>query len=154
MLAVLRTVRARPDLTAYLHAVDVWRSFGYDRHGTIDLFAALNIAAGKVIGKLSAQHRAVDFRDFLDKIDRQADPGLDVHVICDNPLSAQGTSSPALAAGPPALRAALHPDLRLMDQPGRAMVRRTATTLPRTRRVLLPRRAHHRARELDQDLEQ
>ena len=27
---------------------------------------------------------AVDFRDFLDQIDRQTDPGLDVHVICDN----------------------------------------------------------------------
>jgi len=40
------------------------RSFDYDRHGTIDLFAALNTTTGKVIGKLSAQHRAVDFRDF------------------------------------------------------------------------------------------
>src|SRR5262249_50869464 len=60
------------------------RSFDYERHGTIDLFAALNIATGKVIGKLSAQHPAVDFRDFLDEIDRQARAGLDVHVICDN----------------------------------------------------------------------
>ena len=60
------------------------RSFDYDRHGTIDLFAALNTATGKVIGKLSAQHRAVDFRDFLDEIDRQTDPALEIHVICDN----------------------------------------------------------------------
>ena len=60
------------------------RSFDYVRHGTVDLFAALNTATGKVIGKLSAQHRAVDFRDFLDEIDRQVEPGLDVHVICDN----------------------------------------------------------------------
>ncbi len=60
------------------------RSFDYVRHGTTDLFAALDIATGKVIGKLSAQHRAVDFRDFLDLIDRQTDPGLAVHVICDN----------------------------------------------------------------------
>lgn len=44
------------------------RSFDYVRHGTVDLFAALNTATGKVIGKLSAQHRAVDF---LDEIDRQ-----------------------------------------------------------------------------------
>jgi transposase len=64
------------------------RSFDYVRHGTVDLFAALNIATGKVIGKVTAQHRAVDFRDFLDQIDRQAGPGLDVHVICDN-LSAR-----------------------------------------------------------------
>ena len=60
------------------------RSFDYVRHGTVDLFAALNIATGKVIGKLSAQHRAVDFRDFLDQIDRQVNPALTVHVICDN----------------------------------------------------------------------
>jgi len=60
------------------------RSFDYVRHGTVDLFAALNIATGKVIGKLSAQHRAVEFRDFLDQIDRQVDPALTVDVICDN----------------------------------------------------------------------
>ncbi len=60
------------------------RSHDYVRHGTIDLFAALNTATGKVIGKLSAQHRAVDFRDFLDEIDRQVEPGLAIHVICDN----------------------------------------------------------------------
>ena len=60
------------------------RSSDYTRHGTIDLFAALNTATGKVIGKLSAQHRAVDFRDFLDEIDRQTEPSLAIHVICDN----------------------------------------------------------------------
>ena len=60
------------------------RSHDYVRHGTTGLFAALNTATGKVIGKLSAQHRAVDFRDFLDEIDRQTDPGLAVDVICDN----------------------------------------------------------------------
>jgi transposase len=60
------------------------RSHDYVRHGTIDLFAALNTATGKVIGKTSAQHRAVDFRDFLDEIDRQTEPGLAIHVICDN----------------------------------------------------------------------
>ena len=59
------------------------RSHDYVRHGTIDLFAALNTATGKVIGKLSAQHRAIDFRDFLDQIDRQTEPGLAIHVICD-----------------------------------------------------------------------
>jgi transposase len=60
------------------------RSFGYVQHGTVDLFAALNTATGKVISRLSAQHRAVGFHDFLDQIDRQAAPGLAVHVICDN----------------------------------------------------------------------
>ena len=61
------------------------RSFDYTRHGTIDLFAALNTATGKVIGATcSAYNRAIDFRDFLDQIDRQTEPGLAIHVICDN----------------------------------------------------------------------
>ena len=66
------------------------RSFDYVRHGTTGLFAALNTATGKVIGKLSAQHRAVDFRDFLDEPGRQTESGLAIHVICDN-LSAHKT---------------------------------------------------------------
>jgi transposase len=91
--AVVFSVDEKPQIQALertapvlpmLPGVPERRSFDYDRHGTIDLFAALNTATGKVIGKLSAQHRAVDFRDFLDEIDRQADPGLAVHVICDN----------------------------------------------------------------------
>jgi transposase len=60
------------------------RSHDYLRHGTIDLFAALNTATGKVIGHLSAQHRAIDFRDFPGQIDQHTDPGLAIHVICDN----------------------------------------------------------------------
>ncbi len=60
------------------------RSHDYVRHGTVDLFAALNTATGKVIGKLSAQHRAAGFRDFPGETGRQAEPGLAVHVICDN----------------------------------------------------------------------
>jgi hypothetical protein len=60
------------------------RSFDYVRHGTTGLFAALNTATGKVIGQLSAQHRAVDFRDFLARTGRQTGPALAVHVICDN----------------------------------------------------------------------
>ena len=81
------------------------RSFDYVRHGTVDLFAALNVATGKVIGKLSAQHRAVDFRDFLDQIDRQAEPGLAVHVIYDN-LHPQGARGAAWLVAHP--RSQLH----------------------------------------------
>ncbi|WP_412076095.1 hypothetical protein ACLF6K_10045 [Streptomyces xanthophaeus] len=52
----------------------------YVWHDTVEPFAALNTATGKVITKLSAPHRAVDLRDFLDEIDRQTHPGLAVHV--------------------------------------------------------------------------
>lgn len=60
------------------------RPFDYIRHGTIDLFAALNTATGHVISALSARHAAEDFRDFLDTIDTQTAPELEVHVVCDN----------------------------------------------------------------------
>ncbi|MFA3879454.1 transposase [Streptomyces sp. MMCC 100] len=104
-----------------------------------------------MIGKLSAQHRAVYFRDFLDEIDRQTDPGLAIHVICDN-LSAH--KAPVvhkwLLAHP---RFELHFTPTVLDQPGRAVVRRTTAALPRTRRVLLTRRARDRPRGLDQDPE-
>src|SRR5260370_16836006 len=59
-------------------------SHDYERHGTVDLFAALNIATGKVIGKTSARHAAEDFNDFLDQIDHTVEPDLAVHLICDN----------------------------------------------------------------------
>ena len=77
------------------------RSHDYVRHGTIDLFAALNTATGKVIGHLSAQHRAVDFRDFLDQIDRQTDPRPGYPCDLRQPVRAQGARGAAVAAGPP-----------------------------------------------------
>jgi transposase len=56
----------------------------YLRAGTTDLFAALEVATGKVITKMSAQHRAAEFKAFLTAIDKQVPTGLDVHLICDN----------------------------------------------------------------------
>ena len=56
----------------------------YTRHGTTNLYAALDIASGKVISQLTARHRAIEFKRFLDHVDRQVPAGLDLHVICDN----------------------------------------------------------------------
>ena len=56
----------------------------YIRAGTTDLFAALEIATGKVITQMHDQHRATEFRKFLNAINRQVPDGLDVHLICDN----------------------------------------------------------------------
>src|SRR5947207_11175968 len=51
------------------------RSHDYDRHRTLDLFAALNTATGKVIGKTSARHTAPDFKYFLAQIEQQVEQG-------------------------------------------------------------------------------
>ena len=45
------------------------RSHDYTRHGVTSLFAALDIATGRVIGKCYARHRATEFRKFLDEIE-------------------------------------------------------------------------------------
>jgi transposase len=60
------------------------RSHDYKRHGTTALFAALDIATGRVIGKCYARHRAAEFRRFLDEVEAQLPPGLDIHLVMDN----------------------------------------------------------------------
>ena len=59
-------------------------SHDYKRHGTTSLFAALDLASGKVIGGLHARHRALEFKKFLDQLEREAPPGLELHLILDN----------------------------------------------------------------------
>jgi transposase len=56
----------------------------YRRHGTTNLYAALDMASGKVIADLSARHRAEEFRRFLNLVNRSVPAELDVHVIIDN----------------------------------------------------------------------
>ena len=60
------------------------RSHDYVRAGTTTLFAALEVATGKVIGSLHRRHRAVEFKKFLTKLDMEVPAELDVHLILDN----------------------------------------------------------------------
>jgi transposase len=56
----------------------------YKRHGTTTLFAALDVATGKVIGECQPQHRAKEFIRFLKRIDRIVAKSLDLHLVVDN----------------------------------------------------------------------
>jgi transposase len=60
------------------------RSHDYRRAGTVTLFAALDVKTGKVLSEIRPRHRAVEFKKFLDLIDRQVPEDLDVHLIVDN----------------------------------------------------------------------
>ncbi len=60
------------------------RSHDYTRHGTTSLFAALDIATGKVIGKCYPRHRSKEFLAFLREIEAAVPAGLDVHLVMDN----------------------------------------------------------------------
>jgi len=60
------------------------RTHDYKRHGTTDLFAALDVKAGTVIGACKRRHRAVEFRAFLDEVEAAVPADLDVHLVLDN----------------------------------------------------------------------
>ncbi|MCI0686089.1 MAG: IS630 family transposase [Sporichthyaceae bacterium] len=67
-----------------LPGVPARQSFGYVRHGTTSLFAALELATGTVISSLKRRHRHQEFLAFLRTIDRRVPAGLGVHLILDN----------------------------------------------------------------------
>jgi transposase len=56
----------------------------YKRSGTSSLYAALDITSGQVIGRLHSRHRAIEFKQFLQTLDRAVPAELDVHVVLDN----------------------------------------------------------------------
>jgi transposase len=56
----------------------------YRRSGTSSLYAALDIGSGQVIGSLHARHRAIEFKKFLQRLDREVPEELEVHLILDN----------------------------------------------------------------------
>jgi len=56
----------------------------YKRHGTTTLFAALDVLDGRVIGQCMQKHRHQEFIRFLNRINREVAPDLDVHLITDN----------------------------------------------------------------------
>src|SRR6478736_4570183 len=59
------------------------RSHDYVRHGTTTLFAALEVATGKVTGACYPQHRHEEFLTFLKQVAR-AYPRVPLHIVCDN----------------------------------------------------------------------
>jgi transposase len=56
----------------------------YKRAGTSSLYAALDLTTGKVIGRLHSRHRAIEFKQFLQTIDREVPDDLAVHLVLDN----------------------------------------------------------------------
>jgi transposase len=56
----------------------------YKRHGVTTLFAALEVATGRVIGQCMQRHRHQEWLKFLRTIDRGTPKGLDLHLIADN----------------------------------------------------------------------
>jgi transposase len=60
------------------------RTHDYMRHGTTSVFAALDIATGRVIGQLHRRHRSKEFLQLLRTVDQSVPRALDVHLVMDN----------------------------------------------------------------------
>ena len=60
-----------------------WRMHHYTRHGTTSLFAALDNKTGGLIGQTQRRHRSAEFRRFLDTIEQNVPPELDINLILD-----------------------------------------------------------------------
>src|SRR5437762_3521903 len=65
--------------------------FEYYRHGTLSLFAALDVKTGKVQGKTAERHTSAEFVSFLEDVIACCNPRQEIHIILDN-LSAHKTN--------------------------------------------------------------
>jgi transposase len=65
--------------------------FEYYRHGTLSLYAALDVKTGKVHGRTAARHTSEEFVAFLNQVVRQCKSRQEIHIILDN-LSAHKTA--------------------------------------------------------------
>ena len=99
------------------------RTHDYRRHGTTSLFAALNVATGKVLGRCYRRHRAVEFIKFLRTIDKAVPADQDIHVVLDNYGTHKTAMIPPVAGAASALSSALHPHERVLAQLGGTLVR-------------------------------
>jgi transposase len=68
--------------------------FEYFRHGTLSLYAALDVKTGKVKGKTAKRHTSAEFIDFLNQLLSQSRWAKEIHIVLDN-LSAHKTKAVA-----------------------------------------------------------
>lgn len=78
--ALDRTQPVLPMGLGYLEGV----THDYVRHGTTTLFAALDIASGRVLTQCKSRHRHQEFLQFLRHIDQNVPKELDIHIVVDN----------------------------------------------------------------------
>jgi transposase len=56
----------------------------YKRHGTLNLFAALEVATGKIQGKVTQEKKRLDFQAFMDELVKEYSSDQELHVVLDN----------------------------------------------------------------------
>jgi hypothetical protein len=97
--------------------------FEYHRHGTLSLYAALNVKTGRVQGKATKHQASADFIAFLTELIGKAKWAREIHIVLDN-LSAHKTQAVQdFLAQHPKVRLHFTPALLFLAQPSETLVR-------------------------------
>jgi transposase len=110
------------------------RTHDYLRHGTTTLFAALEVATGRITDACQPRHRHGEFLAFL-KLVAKAYPRRPLHVVVDNYATHKHQRVQAWLEAHPPRPTALHPDLWVLAQPGRGVLRDHRAPSPAPRRL-------------------
>ncbi len=136
-----------------LPGVPARQTHDYRRFGVTNLYAALNLASGQVIANLTPRHRTQEFIKFLRLIDREVPKELEVHVVVDNSSTHKTPAVKRWLLAHPPLRLSLHSHLQLLDEPGRALVRRAHHQVDQARHPPFGQGTHRIHPHLDRLLE-
>ncbi len=129
------------------------QSYDYKRNGTTTLFAALEVATGKITADACyPRHRHQEFLRFLKKA-AAAHPAVDLHIVAGQLRRPQAPRRPGLAERQPADNAALHPGQLLMAQHGGDLLRHHHPPGHPPRDLPLGERPHRRDRRLHRRLQ-
>jgi transposase len=137
--------RAQPILPL-LPGVPERRTHDYTRHGTTSLFAALDVASGRVFRQLHRRHRAQEFGKFLRHLDREVPKELEVHLILDNYATHKTPAIMRWLVG--------HPRFQLHFTPtGSSWLNLVERWFAELTTKLIRRGAHRSVPELERDIE-
>jgi hypothetical protein len=128
------------------------RTHDYVRDGTTTLFAALEIASGQVTGVCKPRHRHQEFLIFLRHL-AGVYPDQQLHLIMNNYAAHKYPKVRAWLAAYPRIHIHFTPDLRIMAESGRGLVRHHRRPSHPPRRVSLRPRPHDQDPNLYQRLE-
>ena len=104
------------------------RTHDYVRHGTTTLFAALEIATGKVTAACKPRHRHQEFLAFLKQVARAyPDDGRQLHLVMDNYAAHKRVEVRDWLAANPRIHVHFTPTSRVLAEPGRGLVRHHRT---------------------------
>lgn len=124
----------------------------YVRHGTTTLFAALEVATGKVTDACYPRHRHEEFLCFLKHLAKTY-PRVQLHIVVDNYAAHIHPAVQAWLAKNPRIHDALHSDLEVLAEHGRNLLRHRHAASDPSRHLHKRQGPHRRDRELHRRLE-